>query len=153
MDALQMDALRFSPLANQISAYKLERLVNQRDWYAKKANTYRNWSICLPTARFVVYGLGIALIFYTGFGSNGLGAMTTIAGAIATWLVGKHYDDLAQSYGSMARELDGMTNLVPDAPAASQGNPNGLQDSWSIFVDKVETLLNGEHQDWLRNTK
>lgn len=148
-----MDTLRSSSLANQIHAYKLERLVNQRDWYARKANTYRNWSIYLQTARFVVYGLGIALIFFTGFGSNGLGAMTTIAGAVATWLAGKHYDDLAQSYGSMARELDGLTNLVPDASSASHGDPNDLQDIWSIFVDKVETLLNGEHQDWLRNTK
>ncbi|HEX5548706.1 MAG TPA: SLATT domain-containing protein [Ktedonobacterales bacterium] len=148
-----MDTLRFSPLADQREAYKTARLENQRDWYAKKANTYRNWSIYLQTARFVVYGLGIALIFFTGFGSNGLGAMTTIAGAVATWLAGKHYDDLAQSYGSMARELDGMTNVIPDVSAPPQGSPTDIQDTWSMFVDKVETLLNGEHQDWLRNTK
>lgn len=148
-----MDKLRFSPLVDQRDAYNTGRLVNQRDWYARKANTYHSWSIYLQTARFVVYGLGIALIFFSGFGSNGLGAMTTIAGAVATWLVGKHYDDLAQSYGSMARELDGMTNVIPDVSSPPQGSPTDTQDTLPKFVDRVETLLNGEHQDWLRNTK
>lgn len=139
--------------ALQGAVYMKGRLNNQQGWYSKKANRYQKWTNWLQGARFVAYGIGVVLIFYQGLGSNGLGIMTTIAGAFATWLAGKHYDDLSQSYGSMARLLGGLAGEAPNSsPSASAGASGGSDTSWAQFADKVETLMDGEHRVWLRLT-
>ena len=141
--------LRAAMIPAQSTAYLKDRLQNQRKWYAGKATTYRQWTTILQVARFIAYGLGVVLIFYHGFGANALGIMTTIAGAFATWLAGKHYDDLSQSYSGMAQQLDLLeanASAILQSGNASVPGPN----DWPHLVDKVESLMDGEHRDWLR---
>lgn len=133
------------------AVYMKGRLESQQEWYSRKANAYQKLTTRLQVARFVAYGVGVFLIFYQGLGVNGLGIMTTIAGAFATWLAGKHYDDLSQSYGSMARSLAGLAGAAPShSPSGSVGPSGGSDTAWAHFADKVEALLDGEHRDWLR---
>ncbi|HEU5343227.1 MAG TPA: hypothetical protein VFU60_02680, partial [Ktedonobacterales bacterium] len=71
------------------------------------------------------------------------------AGAFATWLAGKHYDDLSQSYSGMAQQLDLLeanASAILQSGNASVPGPN----DWPHLVDKVESLMDGEHRDWLR---
>lgn len=144
-----MRDLRAANIGVQSAAYLKDRLEDQQTWYSGKADTYQTWTTRLQIARFVAYGLGVVLIFYHGFGINGLGIMTTIAGAFATWLAGRHYDDLSQSYAGMARQLGllaATANTVLKSGSAGSAGPN----DWPHMVDKVETLMDGEHQDWRR---
>ena len=146
-----MSDLRQASDQAQRDAYLKDRLKNQADWYAKKAGRFQSRTTWLQVARFAAYALGVVLIFYHGLGTNGLGIMTTVAGAFATWLAGKHYDDLAQSYSGMARQLallSGTADSIPPTGSAVSGN----SVDWARFVDKVETLMDGEHQDWRRLT-
>lgn len=145
----KMLKLRTAPLSTQSASYLAGRLIDQKDWYARKATTYQKLTTRFQVARFVAYGLGVALIFYHGFGINGLGIMTTIAGAFATWLAGKHYDDLAQNYAGMARQLgllEASADVILQTGVAGAAGPH----DWAHLVDKVETLMDGEHQSWQR---
>jgi hypothetical protein len=145
----KMSALRQAGDQVQRAAYLEGRLKNQQGWYARKAGVYQQVTTWLQVARFAAYAIGVILIFYHGLGTNGLGIMTTVAGAFATWLAGKHYDDLAQSYSGMARQLsllDATASSVPPTGSAASGNSM----DWAHFVNKVETLMDGEHQDWRR---
>jgi hypothetical protein len=144
-----MRSLRAASIATQSEAYLNDRLKNQQKWYSGKSDTYQLWTTRLQVARFVAYGLGGALIFYHGFGINGLGIMTTIAGAFATWLAGNHYDDLSQSYSGMATQLslfDAAANTILQSGSAGVAGPN----DWPHLVNKVEALMDGEHEDWRR---
>jgi len=146
----KMESLRrASPIA-QSEAYIEDRINDQQRWYAGKAINFETWTTRMQLARGAMYVLAALLIVFSQIGPNGLAAATTIAGAMATWLAGKRYDDLAQSYGAMARELIGLKNKAPNLVA----NQNGLdnqQTTWAAYVNEVETLLDGEHRDWLRS--
>lgn len=144
-----MRDLRAANISAQSDAYLNHRLINQKDWYAGRAKSFQTRTTWLQVARFVAYGLGIALIFYHGLGINGLGIMTTVAGAFATWLAGKHYDDLSQSYAGMVVELDGHLAEARTLLQSGSAGVAGPKD-WPHLVDKVETLMDGEHQDWRR---
>lgn len=147
----KMEKLRQQDSTLQGAVYTKGRLNDQKGWYSSKSDAFQKLTTRLQVARFVAYGVGIVLIFYQGLGTNGLGIMTTIAGAFATWLAGKHYDDLSQSYGSMARLLGGLAGEAPSSsPGGSTGPSGGSDTSWAQFADKVETLMDGEHRDWLR---
>lgn len=147
----KMEKLRAASLVAQKDTYMEGRLKDQQEWYANKAGKYETWTNILQWARGITYVVGVFLIIFNPFGSTGLSAMTTIAGAFATWLAGRHYDDLSQSYGAMARKLIGLKNLAPNLSAANPGGVEDPQTALSTFVNDVETLMDGEHRDWLRN--
>jgi hypothetical protein len=153
-----MSGLRNGPPAEQRRAYLNDRLGAAQEWYAKRAKQYRFRMGLFVVARFAAYIIGGGLIFFNALGSYGLGAMTTIAGALGTWLAAKHYDDLAQSYAIMAGNLNVLHDTAPEVAAAgapgsaAPGSPT-LPNTWAPFVDKIEMLLKGERQDWLRETK
>lgn len=144
-----MSTLRQASVTVQRDAYLADRIKNQQDWYSRKAGQYQVLTTWLQVFRFVAYGIGVILIFYPGIGVNGLGIMTTVAGAFATWLAGKHYDDLSQSYSGMARQLGLLAGTAASVLSPRTG-ASADPTAWAHFVDKVETLMEGEHQDWRR---
>ena len=137
----------------QRDVYLRERVLEAKKWYSDRATRYLIAMWFFQGARIAAYILGGILIFFNIFGSNGLSVMTTIAGALGTWLVAKHYDDLRQSYEAVAAKL----NLLHDtASSVSPGSPSGggvPGNAWVQRVDRIETLLKGERQDWLRESK
>lgn len=147
----KMESLRLAGPIIQSDAYLEDRINDQQRWYATKAIAFEKLTTRLQLARGGMYVLGAILIVFSGVGPNGLAAATTIAGALATWLAGKRYDDLAQSYGAMARELIGLRNKAPNLTSLGQSSSANQQAVWAAFVDEVETLLDGEHRDWLRS--
>ena len=146
-----MESLRLASPSLQRDAYMEDRLNDQQRWYAGKAIRFETLTTRLQLARGGMYVLAALLIVFSQVGPNGLAAATTIAGALATWLAGKRYDDLAQSYGAMARELIGLKNKAPNLTAANQDGIANQQAVWAAYVNEVETLLDGEHRDWLRS--
>lgn len=148
-----MEALRKATQPIQQHAYVTERLLNQQVWYAGKSATFESRTKGLQWARGIAYVVGFVLLFITGFGANGFAVATTIAGVFATWLVGKHYDDLSQSYAVMSRKLTQLNDSLATPSPANQGGDAKSATDWAAFVDEVETLLDGEHQEWLRDLR
>lgn len=126
------------------TAYLRDRIDDQLHFYLGQANKYhrsRNRLRGMMIACYIVGGLLLPI--------NGLGALTTAAGVLGTWLGAKHYSDLSQSYSAMQRELEVFrtkaTNISPDDP-----DDLAAAAKWSQLVNEVETRLDGEHQDWLK---
>ncbi|HEY7340388.1 MAG TPA: SLATT domain-containing protein [Ktedonobacterales bacterium] len=146
-------ALRGKGGSEQRGDYLRGRVQEAKQWYAERAGHYRIWMIIFQGARILAYVFGGVLIFFNTFGSYGLAAMTTIAGALGTWLVAKHYDDLSQSYAVVAGDLNYLHDSAPEVPPDSPSGGGDPGNSWVVFVDKIETILKGERQDWLRESK
>lgn len=123
------------------AAYLRDRIDDQLGFYLDQANKYhrsRNRLRGLMIACYIIGGLLLPI--------NGLGALTTAAGALGTWLGAKHYSDLSQSYSAMQRELEVFRTRATDISA----NDPSPATKWSQLVNEVEIRLDGEHQDWLR---
>jgi hypothetical protein len=149
----KIKALRGKGGSEQRDDYLRGRVQEAMQWYSKRASHYRIWMNIFQGARILAYLFGGFLIYFNTFGSYGLAAMTTIAGALGTWLVAKHYDDLAQSYAVVAGDLNYRHDTAPTVPPDSPSGGGGPGNSWIVFVDKIETILKGERQDWLRESK
>lgn len=149
----KMRDLRQADQDAQRDAYLEGRLRDQQSWYAKRSGRFEKMTNRFQWARFGAYVLGFILILLPGLGTNALGIMTTIAGAFATWQAGKHYEDLSQSYGTMSRRLGAMAGSATNVPPSGGASASASAVTWPQFVDKVETVMEGEHQDWLRLTK
>jgi hypothetical protein len=148
----RMERLRAASPAIQESAYKETRVEGQRGWYARKAKKFARWTVYLQVARGLTYAVGVALIVFNPLGLGGLSAVTTIAGAFAAWLASRHYEDLSQDYGAMARTLSELWLKAPGVATLSQ-DAFGAQRAVAAYARGVETLLDGEHQNWLNNTR
>ncbi len=139
----RMQALRKRiDLAQRRDAYVEGRLTDQRMYYSGHAQTYharRNKLRWFMVGCYVVGGLLLPV--------NGLGAMTTMAGAIGSWLTGQQYEVLYQSYGKMTSDLTGLINLANEFRV---GDPEAAQ-KWTTFVNGVEKLFEGERRDWKRH--
>jgi hypothetical protein len=127
-------------LEAQRAAYLTDRIGRQQRYYADRATVYYKRRNRLRWAMVGAYVVGGLLLPF-----NGLGVMTTAAGALGTWLAARHYEDFYQSYSSMARKLEERIDAARQL-ALSGGD---AQQAWGQFVDHCETLLEGEHTQWL----
>jgi len=144
----RMEAIHAASPTEQQRVYTMFRLEDQAVWYAGKARKFIRQSRTLQVARVGVYVVGLVLIL-GGFGTNVFAVITTIAGGLATWLAGRHYDDLSQSYTSMASKL--LEYIARAKTVVSEGQSSDeQQDRLATFVKEVESFLDGEHQIWLR---
>ena len=150
-----MAALRDAPVEARYKVYREGRAINQRDWYNKRARQFRSRR---NTFRFLtilayVVGAGLVLAYATPLRDQvpfGLLAMNywplvaATAGALTGYVAARHYDDLQQSYRYMrnclSAEIDVMSGFTP-TPATGEHDV-------SEWVDHIETLLDGEHQQW-----
>lgn len=148
----EMEDLRAASPARQEAAFKAGRVEGQRGWYTRKAKKYARWTLYLQVARGLTYAAGVALIVLNPLGFGGLSAVTTIAGAFAAWLAGKHYEDLSQDYGAMARKLGELWLVAPGVEALSQDRISA-QRAVAAYARKVETLLESEHNKWLSSIR
>jgi SMODS and SLOG-associating 2TM effector domain 1/SMODS and SLOG-associating 2TM effector domain 3 len=137
----RMGDLRHLAPKDQRAAYLADRIDDQTSFYSRQANNFHSSRNGLRWVMIGCYVVGAALLPF-----NGLAAMTTAAGSLGTWIAAKHYSDLSQSYSAMARKLavlrTNATTFSLDGPTASK--------KWGEFVDNLETQLDGEHQDWVR---
>jgi hypothetical protein len=141
----QMNALRMSASPQEkLDVYVRDRVQDQLDFYLPRAASFRHWRTGLQASILVSYlvlGVGLAPL-------GGFGVATTIAAALGSWMGTRHYEELGQSYGAMARRL----SVLKDRAERLNLNPSGAISPSVVvaqFVDDVETLLEAEHRDWL----
>jgi hypothetical protein len=93
---------------------------------------------------WIAFAAGLAAVIFGALGvwaqsfAPGIGAMTTIAAAIAAYGLVDRRKYLAASYAAMQSSLEQIVGLEKDAPTA-------LAD----LVTATEDLLDGEHKAWL----
>lgn len=148
-----MKRLREQGGMEQREIYLRDRVREAETWYSVRATRYFIAMWIFQGARIGAYIAGGFLIFFDVFGSNGLSVMTTIAGALGIWLVAQHYDDLRQSYEAISAKLNLLHDTAPSAPPGSPSGAGIPGNAWVRRVDRIETLLKGERQDWLRESK
>ena len=134
---------RADTLENKREFYVSDRLADQRSWYARKAKLNATSS-----ARWfwIVAGLQLAAVFfavvqvvYNGLGANIAPVITTCAAAFAAWGLMRGYDELAQSYGLAAQELEDLQSLASSQAAV---------EDFVQFIEKAENSISREHTMW-----
>lgn len=144
-----MKRVRDASLPERVRLYVRDRIENQRDWYRKKANSYRRASFWLNALILFLEGAAGLTMAARFFGVQTLdfyGIATTAVAGIAVWMHMKEYATLKQRYMSMARTLQSYVDLLNRVTTPEQISAEG----WSQFVTRVEGLMEQEHESWLR---
>lgn len=142
----QMTAIRKLPLDQRKGTYRDGRVLNQQEWYTKKAafNKSRAWQshailIVVEVLAVIAALLPIALTALGAFPLNLQSLMANIAGGGAAWMTAKRYEDLNASYSVTANELNKV--------AADSEKPQD-EAAWGRFVENAEGAMSREHQLW-----
>lgn len=137
-----MGRVRQLPLEQRRDIYHHRRLLDQRDWYARKAqsNDQRatRWAYFLTAGEFagVLFGVlkaaGLVEI-------DLLGLSAALVAAGAAWIQLKQYQNLSSAYAIACHELSAIASRVtrPDDEA-----------EWAAFVGSAEDAISREHTMW-----
>lgn len=124
--------------------YIRNRINDQKDWYANKAEfnkkKYSNWFLMIIVSQLIAI-LSIAfLIKFPESNWNLVGLFTTISASALSWLQLKQHQELKQAYTTAAQEL----NFIQ----ASFGNVNSDLELAEFVLD-AENAISREHTLWL----
>jgi hypothetical protein len=147
-----MSALRDAPLDQRFKTYLEGRAIDQRNWYDRRARQFRRRRNVWRGVILVIYILGALLLVAQStplstavplglLATNYWPLVVAAAGAVTGYVAARHYDDLQQSYRYMCERLSGE---VAAMRASSLSGDGELAD----WVDRVETMLDAEHQQW-----
>jgi len=124
--------------------YIRNRINDQKDWYANKAEfnkeKYSNWFLMIIVSQLIAI-LSIAfLIKFPESNWNLVGLFTTISASALSWLQLKQHQELKQAYTTAAQEL----NFIQ----ASFGDVNSDVELAEFVLD-AENAISREHTLWL----
>jgi hypothetical protein len=148
-----MSALRGAPAEQRFKSYLEDRVIDQRNWYDRRARRFRRQRNFWRAVTVLIYVLGGLLVLahatslrdQVPFGilaTNYWPLVAAAGGAVTSYVAARHYDDLQQSYRYMAERLSGEIAVMRGFTAA------GREREVGEFVDRVETLMDAEHQQW-----
>jgi hypothetical protein len=138
----EMQALRQQDLAARREAYRVDRIVDQHDWYVAKSAWNRRRSDQWSTAVLALEGLGVvvaAMKAFTFIGFDLLGLVAAGAAAITAWSQAKQHEVLSRAYFVASQELASITAQIDRVT----GEPE-----WSRFVQESEEAISREHTLW-----
>jgi conflict system pore-forming effector with SLATT domain/uncharacterized protein DUF4231 len=143
-DMTALDALRASQREVRAEAYREQRLVDQRDWYRRRARERRAGARWWLVAIVALQALGIAGAVLKGIGAteiDWLALCATAAASCAAWVAMRDYEVIARSYDFAAHDLtDALERIERDS---------GDEGTWSRFVADAEAAISREHTMWL----
>jgi len=142
-----MTKLRRSPLGARQKAFLQGRIVDQEQWYAKKARWNRErarfWGgsmLALQIAAAVgAFLKGFNIIDIDLFGLAGAAAASA-----AAWLETKQHQTIARAYAVAAQELASIRDLV---------SQQTTEKAWGTFVAESEEAISREHTMWKASTR
>lgn len=125
--------------------YYIENRINdQKDWYASKAEfnkkRYNNWFLVIIASQLIAIMSVAFLIKHPESNWNLVGLFTTISASAISWLQLKQHQELKQAYTTAAQEL----NFIQ----ASFGNINTDLELAEFVLDS-ENAISREHTLWL----
>ncbi|MFI9452468.1 DUF4231 domain-containing protein [Amycolatopsis sp. NPDC052450] len=138
----RMAALRASDLATRKAAYLEYRIIDQLNWYARKADhnvkLAGRWRIALLVIE--VFGIGAAIVKAFGYLSIDLaGVVAAVIAAGTAWAGLRQFSTLARAYTFAANEL---------AIARERLELDGDETSWAAEVADSEEAVSREHTMW-----
>lgn len=135
---------RGSPLDRRRELYQVDRISDQRTWYARKAGINKQngkrWFVavtCLYIIILLILGLRIAYPDQDWLSPDPL---LVIAASIVGWMQVKKYNDLAAAYFITAQEISIVATGSMDVTTDSQ---------FSDFVNSAELVFSREHTQWI----
>lgn len=138
----KMQEIRSADLDVRREVYRQDRLQDQVDWYADRANDHsrsaRRWVQVAIAANVVGVVAGLAR-FVNAFDADLLGVAAAVAAAASAWTQMLQHRSLATSYSIAALEL----RLVLDR------EPGVDEQGWPLFVSDAEDAISREHTMWL----
>lgn len=138
-----MEAIRALPVEQRIELYRTQRIQDQANWYAKKAQNNRSQAKLWFWVSVALHSLAILLLLYRVVAptqSLPIEVISTAAGAALTWLQSKKFNELGSSYTLTAHEIElmmGDAALTKDEQALSR------------LVLNSETAFSREHTQWV----
>ncbi|MGY2067016.1 DUF4231 domain-containing protein [Blastococcus sp. SYSU DS0619] len=138
-----MRALRASTWEERWEAYVQGRVVDQLEWYSKKATAHRDRERRLGIAVAVVTGIGAAAALaqvVNWLELDLMGVLAALAAAIAAWGQAQQHRTLATAYSLAAQEL---------AMVRDQLQTLHSEADWPAAVDDAEEAISREHTMWL----
>ena len=142
-----MRVLRKQDRAIRAEAYRVGRIVDQRNWYERKQEQNDNlahrthWTLAAFEALgVIVVTLQIFLPNVRGnYSVNVQAFVAALATAGIAWAQAKRYQDLSISYHVAAREALTLEVSIPEQAG---------EDAWTAFVDDAESAFSREHRLW-----
>jgi conflict system pore-forming effector with SLATT domain len=138
-----MASIRASPLAERRESYIRYRILDQQDWYARKAERNEKRA---QIWRFGLIGIEVAGVVASG--ATGLGYLefdltsiiSTVLGVAVAWLAVKQHDALSRAYTVASHELALVATTL-----RSLGTD---EDEWAAAVADAEEAISREHTMW-----
>lgn len=138
-----MRARRHSALTERVETYRVERILDQRNWYAEKStfNAKRadRWSVAGIASTGLALGIGIVCAIQD-WSFDAVGLFAALSASIAAWLALKQHQVLARSYAVASNEL-----AIIEARIESTSWDEAL---WAAFVNEAEEAISREHASW-----
>lgn len=139
-----MRAVRSAPLDERKTAYLTQRIVNQREWYAKQANSNsvaeNKYFFLIITSQFLAFVAAIALVRWPDSVIKLTGLFTCLASALIAWIQLKQHRELAQSYSVAEVELGFIQEQAQHITTSAE---------FSDFVGDAENAISREHTLWV----
>lgn len=140
----EMSRLRQSSDAERIDYYKTYRIIEQQNWYAKKAGFNRRMVNSFFIALFITISVAIALsvakVRYTTITYWPTDFFVTVAAGLLSWIQAKRFQELSASYALTAHEISLIRQQADVAMTANE---------LSKFVGDAENAFSREHTQWI----
>lgn len=140
----KMEEIRSKSIEERRAFYLKNRIKNQIDWYASKADTNENkyeywfWVVIIAQA-FAIISI-IVLIKYPEFNFNFVGLFTTLSASFLSWLQVKKYQENKEAYTTALSELRMIETLSESI---------NTEEEFAKFVLDSENAMSREHTIWL----
>lgn len=138
-----MRKLRKLDFKEKVEYYSINRLENQKTWYYQKSKENRknkNLSFIAIITFQVLAIIALVLDFYKIIDFTITPLMACMSSSFIAWLQLKRFQELTESYGITATELNLIKSKVKHIKNESD---------FENFVDDAETAISREHTLWL----
>jgi len=139
-----MRAIRSRSFDERKFYYNKERVIDQKEWYSKKAKMNEKNRSFWFWSSLVVEGIAVILAFLLvtipSLPVNPVGILITVVAVIVAWTQFKKHRELSQSYGLVVQELGQISSMYVHVD-----NEEKLSD----YVENAEHVISKEHAMWL----
>ncbi|MFM1999319.1 MAG: hypothetical protein RL204_1266 [Bacteroidota bacterium] len=140
----KMIEIRASDLEMRKAYYIQNRIEDQKNWYASKAEynseKYNFWFWCVIISQAISLIGIVVLIVNPDLNWNFVGLLTTISASALSWVQLKQHQELKQAYSTATQELNFIVTLCDEITS---------EDSFARFVLDSENAVSREHTLWL----
>ena len=139
-----MESIRNASLADRMSIYQIQRIDDQRTWYAKKAgynkHMSKRWFLLMCAFQFLALASVLVRIAYPSWDKLPTEVLAVAAAAVLSWIQVKRFQELSTSYNFAAQEIGMVKEALQD-----------IKDErhFASFVGDAENAFSREHTQWL----